>query len=463
MLVGRQLFGIVLSLIGMLVTTRLLGPEKYGQFAIVYGLIQYASNVGRFGLDTYLIRYQGNLKPQQIGVTQGLYLIIGLGTALATFCGGPLASSWYADPSLKDLFWSFACIIPFIVLTNVPIAVLDRHMDYKKAALTELAGQLTYLCISVPIVWYSRSIWGLVLAVFGQTFLVLALASFWSKVRFRPSFHRQEAKEQLHYGASYAASMWIWQIRDLVNPLVVGKLLGPESVAFVAMAIRLVGLVGFAKTAVWRVYMSFLARISHDREKMKAAVETGLSHQVLILGVTFIVFTALSPELIKGFMGERWLPLLKVLPFITAGMIVNSGFSLHASALYVIGKNNAVTLFHIIHVTLFVTAAWFFVSTMGTIIGYGCAEMAALVSYFSIRRALHRNLFAIKERLLYLNIIFVIGSIATIASLPQSALVLRSLAALTALSLLLLAAAKNREATMVIWDKVSARLRLRAV
>ena len=423
-LVSRELFGIVLSLVGMLVTTRLLGPQKYGQFIIVYGLIQYAANVGRFGLDTYLIRYQGDLKPQQIAVTQGLYLIIGLGMALVTLFAGPLASSWYADPSLKDLFWSFACIIPFIVLSNVPMAVLDRQMDYKEAAMTELAGQLMYLGISVPIVWYSRSIWGLVLAVFGQTFIVLALSSFWTKVQFRPSFQWQEAKEQLRYGASYAASMWVWQIRDLVNPLVVGKLLGAESVAFVAMANRIVGMVGFAKTAVWRVYMSFLARISHDRNKMKEAVETGLSHQVLILGVTFISFIALSPELIKGLMGQRWLPLLQVLPFIAAGMIVNAGFSLHSSALYVIGKNNEVTLFHMIHVTLFVTAAWFFVTTMGTIIGYGCAEVAALVSYLVLRRALRRNLFAIKESLLYLNIIFVLGSIATIASLPQSALVL---------------------------------------
>jgi O-antigen/teichoic acid export membrane protein len=461
-LIGRQFFGIVLSLVGMLVTTRLLGPQKYGQFAIVSGLMQYAASLGRMGLDTYLIRHQEDLRQDQIAVTQGLYLVIGVIITIIVLILGPVASLWYKDPFLKELFWVFALIVPIILLNNVPIAILDRRLDYKQAAMTELAGQLTYLAISVPIVWFNRSVWGLILGIFGQSLLTLVLASFWSRVSFNPRFDWQEAKEQLRYGTSYATSIWIWQVRDLVNPLVVGKLLGAEAVAYVAMAIRLATLAGFAKTAVWRVYMSYLARIGYDRNKMRETVEAGLSQQVLILGVTFICFMAASPELVGGVMGERWLPLLQVLPFIAAGLIVNGGFSLHSSALYVVGMNNQVSLFHIIHVILFVAGAVLFVPFTRNIAGYGWAEVAAFASYFWIRRALHRNLFPIRERLLYFNLGFVLGSLVLLANLLQSALVVRFSVAFAALALLLLAVSKNREAALVIWEKLNERFRLRS-
>ena len=73
-LVFRQLFGIAMSFVGMLVCTRLLGPHKYGQYAIMVGLMGYATAVGKLGLDVYLIRSPGETDKLKVGVSQALYL-----------------------------------------------------------------------------------------------------------------------------------------------------------------------------------------------------------------------------------------------------------------------------------------------------------------------------------------------------------------------------------------------------
>lgn len=449
-LVGRQLFGIVLSLIGMLVTTRLLGPHKYGQFIIVAGLTGYTLNVGKLGLDVYLIRYQGELDQRQIGVTQGLYLAIGLIFAVTILSLGPVVAWWYKDPFLCNLFWSYAIIIPLTLLSSIPIALLDRQLSYKQAAMIELVGQLLYVALSVCIVWVTHSVWGVIIGIFAQTLVTLILGTYWSNMRFHPRWIPQEAKAQVRYGFSYSASMWIWQARDLVNPLLVGKLLGAEAVAFIAMALRLAALVGFAKTAVWRVYMSYLARLADDRDRMKEAIETGLSHQVLITGVSFIAFLAISPDLIHGLMGDKWMPILQVFPFIAAGVIVNSGFSLYSSALYIIGKNHDVSIFHTVHILLFVSSAWLLLNKFGSIDGYGWAEIAASLSYFLIRYAFIKRLFRIRENIMYINIIIFMCSIFLIMQLLPEPLWLRMGISSLLLLVILYGVPRNRSDCLIV-------------
>lgn len=456
-LVVRQLFGIALSLIGMLVSTRLLGPHKYGQFVIVAGLTGYALNVGKLGLDVYLIRHQGELDQNQVGVTQALYLVIGVIFAVSIFSLGPVVAWWYKDPFLCNLFWAYAVITPLTLMSAVPIALLDRQLSYKQAALIELVGQLLYVVLSVCIVWATQSVWGVLIGIFAQALVTLILGTYLSQMQFRPRWIASEARAQVRYGLGYSTSMWIWQARDLVNPLLVGKLLGAEAAAFVAMALRLAGLVGFAKAAVWRVYMSYLARLADDRAKMREAIETGLSHQVLITGVSFIAFFAIAPDLIQGLMGPKWMPVLQVFPYIAAGVIVNSGFSLYSSALYIIGKNHDVSLFHTLHILLFVSSAWVLLSKLDSISGYGWAEIAAFLSYFLVRYAFRKRLFPIREKLMFTNIVFFLLSLLLMMHLLTEPLMLRLGASGLLLLGILYCVPRNRSGCVIVLNMTKRR------
>lgn len=457
-LVGRQLLGIVLNLVTVLISTRLLGPGKYGELVILAGLSGYATNVGKLGLDVYLIRYQGDLDQGQVGVTQGLYLAIGLFLAVLMATTAPFIAWWYHDSLLCHLLWSYALLTPVTLLSFIPIALLDRQLLYKQAAMTELAGQLCYVGLSLPSVWLTGSVWGIVAGTFGQVAVTIGLATYWSNMRFRPRWSPLEAKAQIRYGIGYSASTWVWQGRDLVNPLLVGKMLGAEAAAFVAMAVRLAGLVSFAKSAIWRVYMSYLARLGDDRAKMREAVAAGLSHQVLITGVSFIAFMAISPELVRGVMGEKWLPILNILPFVASGLTVNSGFSLYSSALYIIGRNLDVTLFHALHVILFACFAFLLLRIFGSLSCYGWAEVAAFPSYLMIRHMARKHGFAGRENLMYLNLVFILAGLFLNMQLIAMPSWLRLGTASLLLLVLLFGVAANRSATLVMLNMARQRL-----
>ncbi len=55
-IVVRQGLGMVLSLIGVLFVTRVIGPANYGVFAASFGIVGFIATVGTWGIDVYLIR-----------------------------------------------------------------------------------------------------------------------------------------------------------------------------------------------------------------------------------------------------------------------------------------------------------------------------------------------------------------------------------------------------------------------
>lgn len=52
----REAVGIALSIIGLLVVTRLLGPASYGSYATAFGIHQFVLSLGQVGIEVYLIR-----------------------------------------------------------------------------------------------------------------------------------------------------------------------------------------------------------------------------------------------------------------------------------------------------------------------------------------------------------------------------------------------------------------------
>ena len=54
------------------------------------------------------------------------------------------------------------------------------------------------------------------------------------------AWDRGEAMRLLKFGMENGASLWVWQLRTLVNPLLIAKSLGVEAAGIVALGIRVI-------------------------------------------------------------------------------------------------------------------------------------------------------------------------------------------------------------------------------
>jgi PST family polysaccharide transporter len=188
----------------------------------------------------------------------------------------------------------------------------------------------------------------------------------------------------LQFGVSYSAANWIWSARLLVNPLIVGRYLGPESVAYVSLAMRLVEVLSFVRAATWRLSIAALAKVQGDLVRLRRIMEEATTLQVL--GVApFLCVGAVGVLVLPDLLGESWRPVIKIFPLIALGSLVNSVFSMHSSVLYVLKRNREVGLFHLVYAGLLGGGALLLVPTVG-LIGYGLAEVVAMAAYVVIHR-----------------------------------------------------------------------------
>jgi O-antigen/teichoic acid export membrane protein len=108
--------------------------------------------------------------------------------------------------------------------------------------------------------------------------------------------------------------------------------------------------------------------------------------QTLALGPVLIGFSWFGGILLALVFGRRWDSVMQIYPYLALGYLTNAQFNIHSSILYVLHRNWAVSWFHVVHIVLFAGAAWVLVDRFG-IVGYGYAEMVALLSYATIHRS----------------------------------------------------------------------------
>lgn len=379
-LVLRQGLGQVVNLGGMLLLSRMIGPEAYGLYAGALGIFTYLFNLSQWGIGVYVIRREGEVRAEVYHQAFTLLLLLGSVGSLVSILALPLLARWVRLEGFSAIALGLFLGLPVKLLTLVPSAGLERALDYRKVAVVELAGQTAYYLVALALAWGGLGAWSPV----GGWWIQQSLALIWlhKVARYRPRlcWNPSLVREILGYGVGFSASIWVWQLRELVNPLVVGRYVGVEAVGYVALAARMVNGLSFVSVATWRLSMAALARMQNDLARLVRAITEGMRLQVLALGPMLVGFGWIAPRLLPLFAGSRWLPVTEVFPFVALGYLTNGAFNLHASALYVLKSNWEITAFHLVHVCLFAGAAFLLVPRIG-LLGYGWAEVAALLSY----------------------------------------------------------------------------------
>lgn len=135
----------------------------------------------------------------------------------------------------------------------------------------------------------------------------------------------------------------------------------------------------------------------------------------MTLGPLLCGFALAGPLVFARVIGEKWLPSLRVFPWIAAAVLANSVYNLQASALFVLGEQWTVFRAYVIQVVLLALVTWVLLPRLG-ILGYGWADAAACGAYFF----LHVKL-AQKIRLSYRRVAaWVLASVLPLYSTFQS-------------------------------------------
>jgi O-antigen/teichoic acid export membrane protein len=358
-------------------------------FVSAIGLVTFFCNLSRAGVDTYLVRRE--IAPDRELYQVALTLILTIAGSLfvlgATLI--PLLTRWYGSSEFVLPYLLLLVTVPITGVIGAPMAELERRLDFTTAAAIELRGQGLSTVLSSLLAWSGLGVWAPVWGLItGQIYVLLRTFSV-TQLTPRLVWHTGHAREMLAFGIPLTASLRTWQLRTLVNPLIVGRVAGPEGVAFVGLTLRVAEALGTIRIAAARIAIAALARLQTRPAEFRRALQQGILFQVVTLGPLLCAFSLLGPWIVAHLLGARWAPSLAVFPFVAAGVLINSVFNLQASALFVLGRQWTVTQSYVAHVLVLTITALLCVPRAG-IVGYGWAELLACGACLPIHAEISR-------------------------------------------------------------------------
>lgn len=379
-LLTRQLISIGLKFIGVLLIARVLGPSAYGAYVAAFAIYGYATLIGQFGISVYLIRHAEPLPERLYANAYGLLAAICLLLVLAIAAALPILTAWVNIPGFAPIMLLLALALPAQLLAIPAMARLERALDFKTAAGIEVAAQLGFYAVAIPAIALGVGPIALAFAWLTQQILLCLAAHLVTRTRPTFALDRQTLRDIFGYAAAFSFANWIWQLRLLVNPLLVAPTFGAQAVGILGLTIGLLEMLSVIKSIAWRLSIAVLGRVQQDHARLRRAITEGMELQALAIAAILLGFGWVGDWLVPTVFGPHWDGVMAIYPFLALAYFTNALFNLHASTLTLLRRNTDLAWFHTLHIVLFAGAASLLIPLLG-LPGYGWAELIALASY----------------------------------------------------------------------------------
>jgi PST family polysaccharide transporter/lipopolysaccharide exporter len=214
------------------------------------------------------------------------------------------------------------------------------------------------------------------------------VALLWWLVPWRPRLRDASLKvlrELLRYGRFVSAGIILGIVNDSVDKVIVGRLLGTKPLGIYSVTYRLADLptsvIGYV---VGRVMLPAYASVQGDRTLFRRAFVQNLQ-RVALLSLPVGVGLAVGAEpLVRGLLGERWLPVVTPLRILAGYSIVRSFASCAGPPFQALGKPHLVPLFALPQTLITIPALLLLTPNMGVngaalamLIGFSCSGIPA--------------------------------------------------------------------------------------
>lgn len=304
--IAGQASNFLVSLGSVVVLARLLTPTDFGIMTMVttFGLLFRSFGLNGF---TELILQREELTHS---LASNLFWIeAGIGTllTLAFASSGPLLALFYHNASVAHATEGLSLTIWIGSLGWIHLALLQRAMDFRTAAIINFAGQLVLVIVSILLAIAGWHYWALVWGSVAQS--VVTTSGAWLMCRWIPSWPRRasgigsDLKFVMNVYSHFAFS---YLTRNTDN-LLVGWRYGARALGFYKRAYDLFVLPETQLlTPMSAVVISTLSRINRDREQFHRYFLRAISVLALLGMGIGADFALVGKDLIRLLLGPGW-------------------------------------------------------------------------------------------------------------------------------------------------------------
>ena len=347
--------------ISTMVLARLLTPEAFGVVATLNLVITFAEIFTDAGFQRYLIQHEfkddeDKDKSTNVAFWSNLVMSFVLWGIIAIFCE-PIATL-VGNPGLGHVLIVACVSIPIAAFSSIQMALFKRDFDFKTLFWRRLAMIVVPLGVTVPLAFWLRSYWALVIGTIVTNLVNALLLTIKSNWRPRRYYSFARLKDMFSFCSwSIVDSILVWAT-SYIDIFFIGRALSSYYLGVYKTSISTVGqFTSLVTASILPVIMPAISRLQNDIPEMRKTLLKFQKYTAVLLlpmGVGIFIFSDLITSVM---LGSQW---TEAAPFIGLwGLmeVITVIFSRFCSNVYpAIGKPRVSVIVQLLHLVVLIPA-----------------------------------------------------------------------------------------------------------
>jgi O-antigen/teichoic acid export membrane protein len=318
LLAGRGVLIRGLGFVGNVVLARLLLPSDFGLIAFGLTLWTVGSFLQDGGLGAYLIRRPEGPTRRDLQSLVGFQLAVTLVLCLVV---GGLAPTLAGEAGAVTAV--MVASLPLQAPRTANVIVLERRLSYGRVAVVELFEVLVYNGMAIGLVAGGLGVWGVaiafVLRALAGTVLMAAVGPVGWVV---PRMELARVRSWLGFGTRYQSVAVVQLLREQGLNMATVAVAGLGTLGIFALSMRLLQVITLLFESLWRVSYPAMAQLLRAGEEARPAVSRIATLTAVGAGLAVVAICGTAPALIPSVFGDDWRPVVDVLPWAGAGLMI---------------------------------------------------------------------------------------------------------------------------------------------
>lgn len=303
--VGR--FGyLIINLFANIVLARILGPEVFGQMAIILFFITIASVITESGLSGALVRAE-NVRESDYSTVFIFNFFISLILFVLIILGSSLISKFYDIMNLRDLIIVSCSVIIINAFKITQTTKLIRDMKFKKKYMYEFISISIASLVGVFLALNDWGIWSLVvMQIMNSLILTVILWIALGRLKIY-SFDFVYFKSIYKFGVNTTLASIINTGFDNIYQLILAKYFSISQTGLYYQGKKLQEIpVGILQSTVLNVVYSGLSKIKNDPKSFNELYTTVVRLFTVLLSIMCVFIYLYADTIILNLYGDAW-------------------------------------------------------------------------------------------------------------------------------------------------------------
>ncbi len=323
-----------------MVLARLITPEEMGIVGLTTVFFAVAGTLATAGFSSALIR---KIDRTEVDCDTAFWFNVGMSLLMSAvlYLAAPWFVSYYNQP---ELLWLTRCSALMMFLSStagVHWTLYTAHRDFKTPAIVQSVATIISMPVCLTLAYLGWGVW----ALLGGTLTSSAISLLWvwiiSPWKPHMRFSRTSFRELFGFGSKLAVAGLISTLFTNLRPFIIGKFYSPTDLG---MYVKGAHLGTLAPTTIngmlGTVTYPILATLQNDKQRLTSVYRKYIKVATLPIAIGCMLISALAEPMVALCFGERWLPCVIFVQFISMAMMFDHVSTINLSLLQVLGRSD---------------------------------------------------------------------------------------------------------------------------